>query len=210
MRWKRKPLQPLYWMLFQEFRILKQTVSKKPDNNSYFLILDMLLLFKRVTAWQTLKSQGLNQTVHPLKQLCEVGIRTATGTSTVLSSRAAFSAENCSSWNHCSSGQLEQLFPPSPSPQSCPSYHLLLGLDHLFFESYNIVVYESPNCCFDLYALTLNHGSITMMFKNLIHWLTLLALNTLGSLLHLLSLINKDDIINRSKILRSQHIPFST
>lgn len=184
-------------------------MSKKPDNNSYSLILDMLLLFKRVTAWQTLKSQGLNQTVSPLKQLCEVGIRTARGTSTVLSSHVTFSAENCSSWNHCSSGQLEQLFPLSPSPQSCPSY-LLLGLDHLFFESYNIVVYENPNCYFDLYALTLNHRSITMMFKNLKHWLTLLALNTLGSLLHLLSLINKDDIVNRSKLLRRQHIPFST
>lgn len=100
------------------------------------------------------------------------------------------------SWNHCSNGLLEQLFPLSYSPQSCPSCDLLLGLDHLFFWQLQYFK-KYPNCCFDLYDLNLSHRSITMMFKTLIN--STCFKYSLGSLLFLSSMISKDDIISRSK-----------
>lgn len=153
-------MQPLYCILFQEFGIWKQTILKKQEDNKYFLILAILLLFKRITAWQTLKSQSLNQTVNLLQQLCEVGICIAF--LPLLLSKA----ENSSGWNHSPSGQLQQLFPPLVPHRPAQVTICSWGWTICFCEGYNIV-YKNPNCCFDLYDLTLNHRSI-IMFKTLI------------------------------------------
>lgn len=104
----------------------------------------------------------MNQTVNPLQQLCEVGICTATGTNTVLSSLVAFRGREPAAETTVLVGSENSCFLRIVSHRPAP------GVGPSFCESYNIVVYKNPNCCFDLYNLTLkNYRSITM-FKTLI------------------------------------------
>lgn len=168
-------------------------------------MLHMLLLFKRITAWQTLKSQSLNQTVSPLRQLCEVGICTHGDQHSPSSCCLLSGAENGGRWNHCSGGQLDNCFlRPALLPTELPKLSAP-GVGPSVFVKVTILLFiKLQIVALICKLLTMNHTSTTMMFKTLIDYL----LYILRPPLHLSSVINKGDIINRSRILRCHMFPF--
>lgn len=125
-----------------QFWILRPTASKKRENHTYCLILGMLFLFRRIFLDKLLNHKvWMNQTASPLKQLW---------------GRCLHSPFSLHCFQMLGTGvagptvhwALEQGFPLSCSPQSCPGYHLPLGLDHLFLWKLQNSVYKNPNCFF--------------------------------------------------------------
>lgn len=155
-------------MLLPEFWISKQTISKKQKNNSYFLILDMLLLFKRVGVWQILKSQSLNQTVDSL-QLSEVGICTATGIKQffpplLLSDAESVVAETTGRW------ALRTVVPSVSSSINLPKLPALgVGLDHLFLWQLHYCLQKLQMVTL-IYMISLWVTEVLLCWK---HWLDL-------------------------------------
>lgn len=141
-----------------------KTNSIKETGKSHLLFnLGMLFLFRRIFLDKLLNHKvWTNQTASPLKQLWGRRLHSPF-------SLRCFQTLGTGVAGPTVHWAPEQGFPLSRSPESCPGYHLPLGLDHLFlWKLQNSVVYKNPNCFFDLYDLTLNHRSITVMFETLI------------------------------------------
>lgn len=141
----------IYWTLFQEFWILKQTILNRN--------ITQIFHFRYVVFIQ--KSNCLTTYVtkfEPNHQFTETALFVSAqpqGLTKSFSPLLLSNAENCRKlkplfWWTVRITVSTILFPTQlPEVIFCP-----WGWTICFCESYNIAIYKNPNCCFDLYYLT--------------------------------------------------------